>query len=474
MISIVKKFILPTNSKISKNVIRLAFPVIIGNLSRVLMSVVDVAMVGRLGVAALAATGMGVMLFWGALSFVIGIRTATQTLASRRLGQKKFNECGTALHNGLVMALLYGLPVSWAGFKLAEKVVPFFLSESESLSLCINYTSIIYISLIFSSVSFVLQGFFTGIEKTKTHMNVSITSNIVNVYLNAGLIYGSSGVDSFFTAKGLGFISGLWTWYDFPALGVRGAAIATLIASIWMLFHYMYYLFSVEARVKYKTLTPAIDLAMMKRQLKLAIPQSTQEVAITVGWSIYYKIMGMIGLLELATTELIFTIMHASFMPALGVGQACATLVGKHMGEENIEKAEISIWESVRWAEIIMGTMGLVFILLPEFILSFFTNDPEVIHLGIFGLRILGLLQFIDAIGFTLWFALSGAGNTFFPAVVESALVWLLLLPVSYITGIILGYGFYGPWLVFPVYLIIFSLVLYIKIRKGDWKDIKV
>ena len=73
-------------------------------------------------------------------------------------------------------------------------------------------------------------------------MNVSITSNIVNVYLNAGLIYGSSGVDSFFTAKGLGFISGLWTWYDFPALGVRGAAIATLVASVWMLFHYMYYL----------------------------------------------------------------------------------------------------------------------------------------------------------------------------------------------------------------------------------------
>jgi Na+-driven multidrug efflux pump len=144
------------------------------------------------------------------------------------------------------------------------------------------------------------------------------------------------------------------------------------------------------------------------------------------------------------------------------------------MGEENIEKAEISIWESVRWAEIIMGTMGLVFILLPEFILSFFTNNPEVIHLGVFGLRILGLLQFIDAIGFTLWFALSGAGNTFFPAVVESALVWLLLLPVSYITGIILGYGFYGPWLVFPAYLIIFALVLYIKIRKGDWKDIKV
>jgi len=206
----------------------------------------------------------------------------------------------------------------------------------------------------------------------------------------------------------------------------------------------------------------------------LALPQSTQEVAITIGWSMYYRIMGMIGLLELATTELIFTIMHASFMPALGVGQACATLVGKYMGQENIHKAETSIWESIRWAEIIMGTMGLVFILLPEIILSFFTDDREVIQLGVFGLRVVGFLQFVDAVGFTLWFALSGAGNTFFPAVVESSLVWFLLLPASYLTGIIMGLGFYGPWLVFPIYLILFALILFWKLKKGDWKYIKV
>ena len=474
MISSIKKFFLPKDREISQNVIRLAFPVIISNLSRVLMSVVDVAMVGRLGVAALAATGMGAMLFWGALSFTIGIRTATQTIASRRLGQKKYKECGTALHNGLFLATLYGLPMSWAGYQLADEIVPFFISEPSTLSLCITYTSLVYISIIFSSICFVFQGFFTGVEQTKIHMNVSITSNIVNVYLNAGLIYGSVGVKEFFVGKDLGIIANLWAWYDFPALGVRGAAIATLIASVWMTLHYMYYLCTAEHRSKYKIWAPTIDRAMMKRQIRLALPQSTQEVAITVGWSMYYKIMGMIGLLELAATELIFTIMHASFMPALGVGQACATLVGKYMGQENIHKAETSIWESIRWAEIIMGTMGLVFILLPEIILSFFTDDREVIQLGVFGLRVVGFLQFVDAVGFTLWFALSGAGNTFFPAVVESSLVWFLLLPASYLTGIIMGLGFYGPWLVFPIYLILFALILFWKLKQGDWKYIKV
>ena len=474
MFNRIKKFVFPKDKEVSRNVIRLAAPVIISNLSRVLMSVVDVAMVGRLGAAALAATGMGAMLFWGALSFVLGIRTATQTVTSRRLGQKKYDECGIALRNGLLMALVYGLPMSFAGFKLAKYVVPFFISDTTAQHLCVEYSSVVYISLIFSSICFVFQGFFTGVEKTKIHMNVSITSNIINVYLNAGLIYGSKGINEFFAGKSLGGLTYLWKWYDFPALGVKGAAIATLIASIWMMLHYTFYLFKDEPRFKYKTLIPNFNMAMMKTQMKLALPQSTQEVAITIGWSMYYKIIGMIGLLELATTELIFTIMHASFMPALGVGQACATLVGKHMGEDNIKKAETTIWESVRWAEAIMGTMGLIFFVFPELILSFFTNDPGVIRFGVFGLRVLGVIQVVDAIAITLWMTLSGAGNTFFPAVVESMLVWFLLLPASYLTGIMMGFGFYGPWLIFPIYLILESAILLWKIKQGDWKHIQV
>ncbi|MDC0480512.1 MATE family efflux transporter, partial [Candidatus Marinimicrobia bacterium] len=89
------RFLFPQDKEISKEVFKLALPVIVSNLSRVLMSMVDVAMVGRLGAEALAATGMGAMLLWGALSLVLGIRTAVQTLASRRLGQKLDHEAGT-------------------------------------------------------------------------------------------------------------------------------------------------------------------------------------------------------------------------------------------------------------------------------------------------------------------------------------------------------------------------------------------
>ena len=440
------------------------------------MSMVDVAMVGRLGAEALAATGMGAMIFWGALSFVLGIRTGVQTLASRRLGQKIDKECGTALHNGLFMATIYALPISLAGWLWAKDLIPFFIQDMTATRLAIDYTSIVFISLLFSAYSFVFQGFFTGVEKTKVHMNVTVTSNAINVYLNAGLIYGSDGVTQFFadTIPSLSFLSKLWQWTAFPAMGVKGAAIATLVASTWMAVHYSSFLFSSQIKDRFSVFNFSADRTMMMRQLKLALPQGIQEAVIAVGWSVFYKIMGMIGLIELATTELLFTIMHASFMPALGVGQACATLVGKYMGENKIHKSEASIKESIRISVYIMGTMGMSFIFIPEYYLFLFTDDPEIIRMGVFGLRVIGAVQFLDAIGFTLWFALSGAGNTLFPAVVESCLTWGVIVLGSYVFGVVLNLGFKAPWLLFPVYMGLFAGIMVWKISKGDWKEIEV
>ena len=470
------RFVFPQDKQISKEVFNLALPVIVSNLSRVLMSMVDVAMVGRLGAEALAATGMGAMLFWGALSFVLGIRTGVQTLVSRRLGQKIDKECGTALHNGLFMATLYALPISLAGWLCAKDLIPFFIQDITATRLAIDYTAIVFISLLFSAYSFVFQGFYTGVQKTKVHMNVTVTSNAINVYLNAGLIYGSDGVAQFFadTIPSLSFLSKLWQWTTFPAMGVKGAAIATLIASICMAVHYFSFLFSSQIKDRFSVFNLSTDRIMMMRQLKLALPQGIQEAVIAVGWSVFYKIMGMIGLIELATTELLFTIMHASFMPALGVGQACATLVGKYMGEKKIHKSEASIKESIRISVYIMGTMGMSFILIPEYYLFLFTDDPKIIRMGVFGLRMIGAVQFLDAIGFTLWFALSGAGNTLFPAVVESCLTWGVIVLGSYVFGVVLNLGFKAPWLLFPIYMGLFAGIMVWKISKGDWKEIEV
>ena len=441
------------------------------------MSLVDVAMVGHLGPEALAATGMGGMLAWGALSIVLGIRTSVQTITSRRLGQKKTKECINALINGFILASAYALPISILGYSYGYLIIPLFIDDTLTTPIAISYFSISSIGIFFNALSFVFQGFYTGIEKTKIHLNVTIVSNVINAYLNAGLIYGKQGLVNVLGLEKISFLdfSNFWFWADFDGMGVSGAAIGTLISSTWMMLHYFYYLNKQDVvRQNKGFLSAGINVIMLKKQVSLSFPMGIQEMMIAIGYSIFYKIMSIIGIVELATTQLLFTIMHASFMPAMGVGQACATLVGKYMGSKEIEKSEQSIKESLRIAEYIMGTMGLFFIFFSKPILMIFTTDPDIINLGVWGLRLIGFLQFIDAICFTLFLALTGAGNTLFPALVESSLIWGFMLPVSYYAGVVLSIGFKAPFVAFAVYLFLMAFILSIKVAKGDWKEIEV
>ncbi len=470
----IKQLLFVSDKNISAHVLSLGLPVIASNLSRTIMNMADVAMVGRLGAPSLAATGMGSMLVWVALSFAIGLRTGTQTVSSRRLGQKIYKECGTAMHNGHLLALLLAGPITAAGYYFSPVFVPWFISDSVVTPLCVDYTSIASLSVFFSSIGFVYQGFFTGIEKPQIHLKVTVVSNLLNIYLNAGLIYGQDGITDILSRFNISWLGWAWGWWSFPALGVKGAAIATLIASVWLMLHYTFYLFRDDIKDRFSVMKWTFNRAMLRKQVSLAVPQGSQEIIVTLGYAVFLKIVGLISIVSLAATEVVFTILHAAFMPGAGIGQACATLVGKFLGEGDEKKAETSIVESVRLSFIIMGTMGLLFLLIPGWIIPLFTNDIEVIKTGITALRIAGFVEMADAIGLTLWFALSGAGNTKYPAIIESTTMWGLCLPLSYFSGVYLDWGFIGPWLAFGLNIVLFAALMARKVLQGDWKDIEV
>tara|TARA_B100000579_G_scaffold232765_1_gene190807 strand:+ start:2660 stop:4069 length:1410 start_codon:yes stop_codon:yes gene_type:complete len=466
-------FIFPKDKQLFKYIFILALPVIVSNISRVLMGLVDTMMVGHLGSKAIASVGMASIVTWTAMAIGIAFRTGTQTLVSRRLGQKLFDQCGMAFRNMHLFVFLIGIPLTYICYSNASEIMSFFLKDPETLNLCIEYSLYIYLSLYFIYSSFVFQGFYTGIEETKIHMKVVIASNLLNFYLNAGLIFGSNQIEEFFSNSIFKFLAILWVPFNFPELGVKGAAIGTLIATIWGVLHYSFYLFKNEI-VKYKVFDLSIDFKMLKKQLIIAYPLAIQEFLVMFSLTIFYKIIAIIGIIELAATQIIFKIMHASFMPAIGIGQACATLVGKYLGEENPDKAELSIKESLRGSLYIMGSVGICFILFSDYIISIFIQDQDVIKLAVPGLRFIGLLQFIDAFCFTLWFALTGAGDTKVPAIFDIINHWLLFVPLCYFLGIYCGYGYWGAWFSFGIMLIFIAIFMFIRFKAGNWKNIKV
>ena len=452
----------------------MALPLIFSQLSRVLMSLVDLAMVGGLGPEALAATATGGIIIWSITSVTLGIKTSVQTLSSRRFGQKKLKDSGRSFYNGVLMAVIYSIPICLVGYNFSNEIVLVYLDHPISSLMAIEYTKVLFVGLLFTSINFVFHGFLTGIEKTKIHLLIAISSNALNAYLNAGLIYGSNGVLAFFQTKhpDLTFIAKLWAPFNFEALGVKGAALGTVFSSLFSIFQYFIYTFFTKIRTLFKLFPFGLDITMLKKQVTLALPMGVQEFALAIGWAFYLRIFSIIGIIEFATIHVIFSIMHASFMPAMGIGMACSTLVSKYMGEKKTHKSVSSIKESVRLAEYGMGTLGVSFILFPELYLSLFTNDMSIIKMGVSGLRIVGALQFLDAIGFVLMFALIGAGNTVFPAVVESFLTWFVVVLGTYVFGVVLNFGFVVPWFLFPVHMSLFAGIMVWKIRQGDWKRI--
>ena len=468
------KFLFPKDKNLFKKVFILATPVIISNISRVSMGIIDMAMIGHLGGSAIAAVGMSGMVTWTVISLGIAFRTGTQTFVSRRLGQKKYDQCSLAMRNIHVFALLIGLPITLICYFYTIPIMSFFLdSSTDAFNLSIDYAKYGFLGTYFVYVMFIFQGFYTGIEETKIHMKTTLSANILNIYLNVGLIFGTDAVLHFFNGSIFEIFGNLWSIYYFPELGVKGAAIGTFIAIIWQCIHYSLYLFKEEI-IRYKVFDPTIDLEMLKKQLIVAYPIAFQETLVMLSITIFYKIIGIIGITQLAATQVIFKIMHTSFMPAIGVGQACATLVGKYLGEENPQKAESSIKESLRGSFLIMGSVGIIFMCFSEYIVPLFTNDQLVITYAIPGLKFVGILQFVDAICFTLWFAMTGAGDTKIPAIVDVASHWILFVPACYISGIYLGYGFWGPWISFGLHLTFFSIFLFVRFKKGKWKTIKV
>ena len=203
-------FIFPKDKDLFKYIFTLAFPVIISNISRVMMGLIDTIMVGHLGAKAIAGVGVASMVTWTFISLGIAFRTGTQTVVSRRLGQKKYSECGTAFRNMQVCALLIGIPLTYLSYIYVSPIMFFFIKDLEIHRLSVDYATYIYLSIWFIYSSFIFQGFYTGIEKTKIHMRVVIFSNLINLYLNVGLIFGLTKIQTFLDGSIFQVFSNLW------------------------------------------------------------------------------------------------------------------------------------------------------------------------------------------------------------------------------------------------------------------------
>jgi multidrug resistance protein, MATE family len=444
--------ILP-EKKYYKDILKLALPAIAGLSTQMVVSLVDAAMVGRLENTkyVLAAMGIGVLATWALVSFFSSLATGTHVIVARKYGEKDYDACSVTLNNSIMIALTIGVLVMFAAVFAAKHFAHLLAADPIVGDYAAQFIFFRFLGIPAFLVSVSYRGFFFGINKTKIFMFSGIMTNVLNIIFNYFLIYGSFGV--------------------VPKMGLAGAGLGSTLATT---FDFLFY-FTVSQlpsyRHRYRILKNfKFDFNVIKRIYKISLPVSFQNVFILLGFLSFITIMGFIGIKEQAATQAVISTLFMSFLPCFGFGIAAQTLVGNYIGSKKFNIAKIYGLETAKIASYYTILLGIVFILLPQYVLTIITTNQSIIDVAKPALRIAGFAQVFYATGVTLANGLQAAGKTLFVMLAESITNLLVFVPLAYFFGIYLKGGLIGAWLALPVYIILYSSVIFSKFKYGDWK----
>ncbi|MEA1926842.1 MAG: MATE family efflux transporter [Candidatus Auribacterota bacterium] len=442
----------PLHNFIPGRVFRLAYPVMLGMMSQVLLNVVDAAMVGRLGAAELASVGLGSMAFLVVALTFESLGTGTQIIVSRRWGEKDRPAASGVLLNSLLLTIPLGLLLTSMGVLEALPFIHFLVRAPEVRAMTTGYIRIRFLCLFFFLVFTSFRGYFDGVGKTHIRMYYMIIIVSLNIVLNYLLIFGKLG---------------------FPRMEVKGAALAsTLSVVIGSIYILICGLRDSTLREHPFFLRSHIHLQAIKNIVVFSLPKAGRMFCIFTSFLLFLKIIGMIGVPELAASNILLAILSFSFMPGMGIGIAGATLIGQSLGAKKYQAARHYGWASARFGALFMGLAGIGFIIFARPILSFFTPDQAVVSLGYAPLIILGAVQIFDAFGIVLASCLEGAGATYWVMKADIIIHWLILLPLAYLLAVVLHWDSIGAWTSIGVGMILYAVIMARKFRSNSWLHI--
>ncbi len=432
----------------------LATPVALANVSQTLMGLVDTLMVGQLGTGPLAAVGVATLLFSAVAMTIKSVDVAVQTFTAQRVGAGRDAEVGTVLATALTVVCSAGLLVMLAGLHWPRVLMGLVSRDPEVISLGTSYLIWRFVGILPFLIFFMFRGVYDGVGWTRIGMLVGMGMNLLNVLLNWVLIFGKLGL---------------------PALGVAGAAVASSLSGALASAVMIVIALSPSVRRRFRLLYRRnLDPGLLVPFLRVAWPPAAQALAVIVAMLIFFFILGLISTLAVAAGNVVMRIAALSFMPGFGVGVAVQTLVGQALGRHDPRGAVRAGWGGVGLSMLFMGSFGLLFLTVPGFLVRLFTTSDELVTAGAPVLRLMGLVQIIDAVGVTLAGALRGAGATRIVMLMDVLTGFCLLPPLAYLFGVVLHGGLMGAFMALLLWFSLYAISMTYWFLRGDWKTLRV
>ncbi|QYM78997.1 MATE family efflux transporter [Horticoccus luteus] len=442
-----------TAAPLQRAVILLAVPMVLEMVMESLFAVVDIFWVSHLGARAIAAVGLTESVMSLIYALAIGISIAATAIVARRIGEKAPAEAARAAGQIILLALACAGAIGLALAFAAPHILGLMGADAPTTAIGGSFARIMLGGNVTVFLIFVINAIFRGVGDPVLAMRTLWLANGLNLILDPCFIFG---------------------WGPFPELGLAGAAVATNCGRALGVLYQLWHLTGTHGRLRLHLAHFRPDAKLLRTILGTARNGIAQLLINTTSWIGLFKILAYFGSSALAGYTIAIRVVIFALMPAWGLANAGATLVGQNLGAQKPDRAEAAVRLAARFNMIFLGATGLLFVLAASFIARLFTTDPDVLRYATRALWIVSLGFPFYAAGMCFEAAFNGAGDTWTPTRLNFFFFWLGQVPLAWILARPLGLGPLGVFIAVPVSFSALALTTWLLFRRGHWKRQKV
>ena len=439
------------NRKLIKNIFQITLPAVFDLLAQTLIMALDMKMVSSLGPSAISSVGVGTAGMYALIPALIAVATGTTALLSRAYGADNKLDGKKAFAQSFFIAVPLGIFLTIIFLLFSEQIINL-VGNAKDMNLkdAILYQNMTVIGFPFLGVSIATFYAFRAMGENKIPMIGNTLALVLKIILNFLLVY-------------------LFKW------GIFGAALSTTLTRLFSAIFSIYLVFwSKKNWISLELKDLKFDYFISKRILKVGIPAAVEQLGLRIGMLIFEMMVISLGNLSYAAHKIALTAESISFNLGFAFSFAASALVGQELGKGSSQKALKDGYICTIIAMIVMSTFGLLFFIIPQFLVLLFTKDKDVIELATMALKIVSICQPFSGASMVLAGALRGAGDTKSVLFITYLGIFLIRIPITYLFLDVLNLGLAGAWIVMTIDLAIRSSLAFYIFRRGKWKYLQV
>lgn len=439
------------HGSITTTVLRLAGPAIASQILMTILNIVDRLWIGKLGAEAMAALGSCMFIIWIIYSLTSVLQVGTVALVARFVGMRDLKMATHTAQQATTFGVLAAAIISIIGTFILPFLFDLMKLHPAVKLVAWEYMRVFLASSILVFLLPILDGILRGSGDTKTPMKIMMLIAGLNIILDPLFIFG---------------------WGIFPAMGVMGAALATVIAQLIGVIIFFWLITSEHLRFNVpfeKTIT--YNFRTLRRIVKIGIPPSISGLIFLTA---YFFITNIINQLDntnaLAALTIGITIESLSYLIGVGFAASASTVVGQNLGANQPDRAEKGVWRAVQLVAIPTGLTTLLFFIFPQHISMLFVDDPHVVELAGRYIFISAISQLFMGIGIVADGAFAGAGDTLPPMIISGSCAFSRI-PLIYLFTLGLGFGTDSVWVVISATASLRGILSVVWFWRGKWKE---